>query len=86
MAVYVKKAAIGIFLMGLLVLSILSLLGMVYMTKMAFNNDVQVDGKYCGDLTETERNIARLSLLSVWCLIAWVVVGSAFKSMCLSCF
>lgn len=85
MAVYVKKSAIGIFLIGLLVLAIMSLLGMVYMTKMAFNNDVQTDGKYCGQLTETERNIARLSILSIWGLLTWVIIGSAFKSVCLSC-
>ena len=81
MAIYVKKTAITIFLIGLLILTVLSVVGMVYVSKMTFNSDKQPDGNYCGGLTETERNIARIAVITIWIQFTWIVLGSLFQSI-----
>jgi hypothetical protein len=79
MAVYVKKTAITIFIIGLLVLTILSILGTVYLTKMAFSDEKRADGNYCGGTTTTERNIARLAIVTIWLQFSWIVIGSFIR-------
>lgn len=76
MAIYVKKTVTTIFVIGLLALTILSILGTVYLSKMAFSNQKQADGTYCGGTTETERNISRLTIIMIWLQFGWIVVGS----------
>ena len=76
MAIYLKRTATTAFILGLLTLTILSILGTVYLTKMAFSDDKGTDGTYCGRTTQTERNIARLAIVTIWLQFAWVVVGS----------
>jgi hypothetical protein len=79
MAIYVKKTAMTIFMIGLLVLTILSILGTVYLSKMAFSDEKRADGTYCGGVTETERNIARLAIVTIWVQFTWIVVGSFIR-------
>jgi hypothetical protein len=79
MAVYVKKTAITIFIIGLLVLTILSILGTVYLSKMAFSNEKRSDGTYCGGISSTERNIARLATVLIWLQFVWIVIGSFIR-------
>ena len=79
MAIYVKKTAITIFMIGLLVLTILSILGTVYLSKMAFGNDQRLDKTYCGGLSSTEKNIARLAIVLIWVQFIWVVAGSFIR-------
>jgi hypothetical protein len=81
MAVIVKKTAITIFLIGLLILTVLSIVGMVYLSKMAFNSEQQPDGNYCGNITSTERNIARIAVITVWLQFVWIVMGSLIQSV-----
>lgn len=79
MNAYAKKTAASIFLIGTLVLVILSIIGTIYLSRMAYSDKKQVNGKYCGDLSQTERNIARLSVITIWILFAWIVLGHIFK-------
>jgi len=81
MAIYIKKTATTIFIIGLLILTILSILGTVYISKMTFTNQKQDDGTYCGGLTETERNIARLAIITIWIQFVWIVAGSFLQSV-----
>jgi len=70
-----KKTGKTVFLVGLIILSVLSILGLVYLTKMAFSDKKQEDGKYFGDVSETERNIARMTTVSLWVLLVVSTVG-----------
>lgn len=81
MAIYIKKTGATVFIIGLLVLSILSILGLVYLSKMAFSDEKQADGTYCGNTSTTERNIARLAIVTLWLQLAWVVLGSFIKEV-----
>lgn len=79
MAVLVKKTLTTVFLIGLLILAVLSVIGLVYLSQMAYSNDKTPDGKYCGGTTNTERNIARLSVIALWIQFAWIVLGSVLQ-------
>lgn len=81
MAIYLKKTGTSIFIIGLLVLSVLSILGLVYLTKMAYSDKKQDNGNYCGDTTQTERNIARLAIIALWLQFTWIVIGSFIKEV-----
>lgn len=69
-----------IFALGLLALSILSLVGLFYLTRYTFSA-TREDGKECVAVTTTERNIARLTVVLSWISIGLSVLGSvAFVS------
>lgn len=74
-----KKTLTTVFLIGLLVLAILSVIGLVYLSQMAYTNDTDSDGRYCGGTSKTERNIARLAILALWLQFAWIVLGSVLQ-------
>lgn len=76
MAVYVKKTIATIFLIGLFVLAILSVIGLVYLSQMAYTDDKLTNGNYCGNTSTTERNIARLAIVVLWIQFAWIMIGS----------
>jgi hypothetical protein len=76
MAKYVKKTVSTVFLIGLLVLAVMSVVGMVYLSQMAYSSTQQSDGKYCGGLTLSQRNIARLATIVLWIQFAWIILGS----------
>lgn len=75
MAVYAKKSGLSIFMAGILVLVILSILGLVYLTRIAFENG------YYNSMTNAEKGIARISILALWLLVGWVVLGSELKNI-----
>jgi hypothetical protein len=75
------KSAHSIFIIGLLVFAILSAIGLVYLSQMAFTNKKDANGKYCGGLNETQRNIARLAVIALWVQFAWIVAGSTLQSI-----
>lgn len=76
-----KGTLATIFVVGLFVMAILSMLGMVYLSKMAYSPQKQPNGQYVGNLSETERNIARFSILVLWVLITWVVLGTFLQPL-----
>lgn len=71
---YAKKTVQTVFLVGLLVLVILSVLGTIYLSKMAWDKS----GK-CGSLSTNEKNIAKLTTIAIWLLFAWIVLGTFLK-------
>lgn len=77
---YVKRTGQTVFIIGLLVLCILSIIGVVYLTKMAYNDKRLEDGSYCG-ATETERNIARITVVAIWIMFAWIIIGTTLKEV-----
>ena len=70
-----KKLTLSIFVIGLLVMAILSVLGLVYLSKMAFNDQANPDGTYCAGTSTTERNIARLAIITLWIQFFWILLG-----------
>ena len=82
MAAYIaKKAVASAFIIGLFVLAVLSIVGMIYLTKMAYSDTKQTDGQYPGGLSETEKNLARLTVIVLWVQFAWIVLGSFLQPM-----
>lgn len=66
-----------VFMVGIITLSVLSILGLIYITKMSFSS-----GKdKCGNVTNTEQNIARLTTVLLWIQIGWVVLGAIFQTV-----
>lgn len=78
--IYAKKTLISVFIVGLLALAILSVIGLVFLTRMAYSEKPQIDGKSCGDTSTTERNIARLSVIILWLQFSWIIIGSFLQS------
>lgn len=75
--IYVKKTGITVLAVGIVILSILSIMGLVYLTKMSFSS--QDDN--CGGTTKTEKNIARMTVVLLWIQIAMVLVGSIIQTV-----
>lgn len=79
MAKYICRVGSTLFISGLLVLAVLSVIGMVYLSQMVFSKDKLPSGNYCGNLTETQRNIARISMIALWLQFAWIILGSFYE-------
>jgi hypothetical protein len=81
MALLVKKTFLTVFMVGLLITAILALVGMIYLSQMAFSDKKQTDGQYFGDTTETQRNIARLAMVVLWIQTAWILIGTFIEKV-----
>ncbi|MBS0628538.1 MAG: hypothetical protein JSS09_10075 [Verrucomicrobia bacterium] len=46
---------------------------------MAYSDQKQVNGLYCGNTNATERNIARVAIVVLWLQFAWIVLGSFIR-------
>ncbi len=66
-----------IFMVGIVVLSMMSILGLIFITKLSFSPD---DDK-CGKVTKTEKGIARLTTVLLWIQIGWIVLGSVMQTI-----
>ncbi len=75
--IYIKNTTKTFFLVGIITLSVLSVLGLVYLTKMSFS---PIEDK-CGKVTKTEKNIARMTVVLLWIQIALVLVGSVVQTI-----
>lgn len=75
--IYLKKTVVTIFIIGIIVLSILSCLGLVYLSKMSFSS--QDDN--CGGITKDEKNIARITVVLLWLQIAMVLFGGVIHTI-----
>jgi CHASE3 domain sensor protein len=67
----IKKTFMSIFIIGIIVLSILSILGLIYITKMNFSSK---------KLTNTQKNIARLTTVLLWIQIGLIIVASIVQT------
>lgn len=76
-----KKASSTVFILGIFVLAILSVVGMVYLTQMAFSDKKQADGQFCGNTNTTQRNIARLAVVLYWIQFTWLVIGALLQNV-----
>ena len=66
-----------IFMIGIIVLSVMSILGLVYITKMSFSPDTD----RCGKVTKTEKSISRLTVILLWIQISWIVLGAIIQTI-----
>lgn len=66
-----------IFMVGIIVLSMMSILGLVYITQMSFSPDTDT----CGKVTKTGKSLSRLTVVLLWIQIVWVVVGSIIQTV-----
>ena len=66
-----------VFMIGIITLSMLSILGLIYITKMSFSPNVST----CSDVTKTEQNIARLTTVLLWIQIGWIVLGAIIQTV-----
>ena len=64
----------NIFIVGIITLSMLSILGLIYITKMTFSSD-------CTKITKTEKNISRLTTVLLWIQIAWIIFGAIIQTV-----
>ena len=65
------------FILGIIIISMLSILGLIYITKLTFSPDTDK----CGKVTSTEKGIARLTTILLWIQIVWIVFGSIIQTI-----
>lgn len=61
-----------IFLVGIIALSVMSILGLIFITKITFSKNIDTT-----DLSSTEKSLSRLTTILLWFQIAWVILGSS---------
>lgn len=66
-----------VFMVGIIALSMLSILGLIYITKMSFSNKITNRSH----VTKTEQNIARLTTVLLWIQIGWIVLGAIIQTV-----
>jgi hypothetical protein len=66
-----------IFMTGIITLSIMSIIGLIYITKMTFSPDTD----RCGNVTKTDKGISRLTTVLLWVQIVWVLLGSIIQTI-----
>lgn len=66
-------AYITIFLVGIISLSVMSILGLIFITKITFSQTT-TDTKI---LTSPEISLARLTTILLWFQIVWILLGSS---------
>lgn len=64
-----------VFIVSILVLSIINILGLIYITKMSFS-------KYNGDcgVTKIEKNITKMTVILLWLQIGMIILGSIINT------
>lgn len=65
------------FMIGVIVLSVMSILGLIYITKMSFSPDTD----NCGGVSRTEKGIARLTAVLLWIQVSWIVFGAIIQTI-----
>jgi uncharacterized membrane protein len=68
-----RKSGLTVFFIGIVALTILSLLGLVYITQLAFSSQ-KSNGKYCYNLSKTQLNIIKLTVIVWWVNVAWLIM------------
>ena len=69
-----KKTGLTIFILGLLAMVIMSFLGLFYLSQMAYSSN-----NNCDNLNTTQRNLARMGIVGLWGMVAWIIVGSVLQ-------
>jgi hypothetical protein len=66
-----------IFMIGVIVLSVMNILGLIYITKMSFSPYTD----NCGGVSRTEKSIARLTAVLLWIQVSWIVLGAIIQTI-----
>ena len=65
------------FMVGIIVISMLSIVGLIYITKLSFSPY----SDKCGKVTKTEKGMARLTVVLLWLQILWIVLGTIIQTI-----
>lgn len=67
----------SIFMIGVIVLSVMSILGLIYITKMSFSKYTDS----CGGVSRSEKGIARLTTVLLWIQLLWILLGAIIQTI-----
>ena len=62
-----------IYYTGIVTLASINILGLIYISKTIFSNE-------CNN-TITEKNISRFTVVILWFLICWIILGAVIKEI-----
>jgi len=65
--------------LGMLTIVILSFIGLGYLTKFAFNSTSDAEGNRTVQLTDTEVNLAKMTVVLQWIAIGWAILSVIVK-------
>ena len=65
------------FMIGIIVLSVMSILGLIYLTRMSFSPDTD----QCGKVSKTGKGLSRLTVVLLWIQISWIIIGSIVQTI-----
>lgn len=60
---------------GILIISVMALIGIGYLTQFAFNAKKEND-KHCIQITDTQKNVIRISIVIIWIALALIMLSS----------
>jgi hypothetical protein len=66
-----------IFMTGIITLSVMSMLGLIYITRLTFSPDTD----QCGKVTKTEKGLSRLTTVLLWIQITWIILGAIIQTI-----
>lgn len=61
--------------LGMLTIAVLSFVGLGYLTKFSFSSVDQADGTRCVILTDTEKNLCRMTVVLQWIMLGLAVLS-----------
>jgi vacuolar-type H+-ATPase subunit I/STV1 len=61
-----------IFILGILIFSVMSILGMIYLTKVTFTDK---------KITKTENNITKITIILLWSQISLIILGTLIQTI-----
>lgn len=71
-----QKTVVTVFIIGMLVFTILTLLGQVFLTKLAFKKHNEPD-----NITPAELSLAKLAAVMIWVQTIWIIAGVLFGAV-----
>lgn len=62
--------------LGAIVIAILSFVGLGYLTKFSFSSADQADGTRCVVMSDTEKNLCRMTVVLQWIMLGLTVLSA----------
>lgn len=61
-----------IFILGILIFSVMSILGLIYLTQITFLNK---------KISKTENNVTKITIILLWLQISFIILGTILNTM-----
>ena len=71
-ALLAKKSLFTLSVVAMLALLVVGVVGLYYLSQLAYADCQNPDGSYCGNLTKNERMLARIAIVIIWLQFAWL--------------